>query len=291
MSRFRQSAPSVRKGGGGWTWILIAAAVAYYIFSEEGNLPTPQPPSPAEIAPPATPRSGYALESARNTWPPARDAGKALTGDVQGGTSVVEGRMPGATPKDLLAANYYLVLDGSGSMSERHCAEGRTKHEAAIEALAAFARSLPAEANLGLGLFNSGEIRELVPLGPNQNKTLDALNAIAPGGSTPLYSAIQFAYRQLTQQAERQQGYGEYHLVVITDGMASQGQDPTPIVQAILAESPVVLHTIGFCIGEDHALNQPGQSYYRSANNPEELARGLETVLAESPGFDVDRFK
>ncbi|MBU0500640.1 MAG: VWA domain-containing protein [Gammaproteobacteria bacterium] len=282
MSRFRHAAPPAKKGGG-WTWIIIAAAVAYYIFSEEGNPPTPPPPSPAEVAPPATPRAGYALEAARNTWPPVREQDKAATD--------TEGRVPGATPKDLLAANYYLVLDGSGSMSERHCAEGRTKHEAAIEALTAFARSVPVEANFGLGLFNGGEIRELIPLGPNQNKTLDALNSITPGGSTPLYSAIRFAYGQLTRQAERQQGYGEYHLVVVTDGMASQGQDPTPIVRTLFAESPLVLHTIGFCIGEDHPLNRPGESYYRSANNPAELAQGLETVLAESPAFDLTQFR
>lgn len=278
MSRFRrQAAVPIRRGsGGGWVWIVLSAAAAYYFLGEGENSGTPPPQSSPQIAipEPARQRSGYALEAARNTWPPARGAGKALT-----------------EPKELLAANYYLVLDGSGSMSERHCAGGRTKHEAAIEALTAFARSVPAEANFGLGLFNSGEIRELVPLGPNQGLPPGTLNAIVPGGSTPLYSAIRFAYGQLTRQAERQQGYGEYHLVVVTDGMASQGQDPTPIVRTIFAESPLVLHTIGFCIGEDHPLNQPGQSYYRSADNPEELAQGLETVLAESPGFDVDRFK
>jgi hypothetical protein len=35
------------------------------------------------------------------------------------------------------------------------------------------------------------------------------------------------------------------------------GQDPTGAVKAILERSPVVLHTIGFCIGTKHSLNQP----------------------------------
>jgi hypothetical protein len=79
-------------------------------------------------------------------------------------------------------------------------------------------------------------------------------------------------------------------LVVVTDGHASKGEDPTPAVNRILGESPVVVHTIGFCIGERHPLNQPGRTYYRSANNPRALQQGLETVLAESPDFSVTQF-
>jgi hypothetical protein len=58
----------------------------------------------------------------------------------------------------------------------------------------------------------------------------------------------------------------------------------------MLAESPVVLHTIGFCIGEAHALNQPGRTYYRAADDPGALRRGLDEVLAESPVFDLTEF-
>ena len=58
----------------------------------------------------------------------------------------------------------------------------------------------------------------------------------------------------------------------------------------LLAESPVVIHTIGFCIGEKHSLNQPGRIDYRAADDPVALARGLSAVLAESPDFTVTDF-
>ena len=91
-------------------------------------------------------------------------------------------------------------------------------------------------------------------------------------------------------QGARQLGYGEYHLVVVTDGEASDGQDPTNVVKVILDRSPIVLHTIGFCIGTDHVLNQPGRSYYVAAESPEQLQQGLSAVLAEAPAFDQSQF-
>jgi hypothetical protein len=58
----------------------------------------------------------------------------------------------------------------------------------------------------------------------------------------------------------------------------------------MLAETPIVVHTIGFCIGEDHVLNQPGRTFYLAADSREDLERGLDSVLAEAPSFDVAAF-
>jgi hypothetical protein len=114
---------------------------------------------------------------------------------------------------------------------------------------------------------------------------------IAASGSTPLLSAITAAYKAISLQAQKQFGYGEYHLIVITDGEADQGEDPGRIVSKILGESPVTVHTIGFCIGAGHSLNVPGITNYRAANNPEELLAGLQNVLAESSEYVVDTFE
>jgi hypothetical protein len=54
--------------------------------------------------------------------------------------------------------------------------------------------------------------------------------------------------------------------------------------------NPVQIYTIGFCISES-ALNQPDRIIYQSANNPEELRKGLERVLAESTRFTPDAIK
>jgi hypothetical protein len=96
----------------------------------------------------------------------------------------------------------------------------------------------------------------------------------------------------LTDQARSQLGYGEYHLVVVTDGEPDpDSEDPTPVVEEILEQSPVVLHTVGFCIDDDHVLNQRGRTFYAAATNPRELREGLQAVLAEADTFDATQFQ
>jgi len=199
-----------------------------------------------------------------------------------------EGPAPAA---DLKAANYYLILDGSGSMRDKDCGGGRSKIEVAKEAVLQFAQRVPANANLGLFAFDANGPSERVPLAVgNRDRYAEAVNAIKAYENTPLFTSIQTGYRQLTAQAQRQRGYGEYHLVVVTDGRSTD-KDPMPMVQQILRESPVLVETIGFCIREKHSLNQPGLTFYQSANDPESLRRSLEAVLAEAPDFNSAQFK
>lgn len=187
---------------------------------------------------------------------------------------------------NLLARNYLIVLDGSGSMSGSECSGSDDKIVAAKRAIRKFATQIPAEDNLGLVAFDSSGITVRVPLGfnnrPDFNKQLDAVNS---DSGTPLKSAITLAYQQLQAQGSRQLGYGEYHLVIVTDGEAEMGEDPGAIVNTMIADSPVVIHTIGFCIDENHSLNQKGRTYYVAADSPEQLSKGLSDVLAESEHF------
>ncbi|ABK19159.1 vWA domain-containing protein [Syntrophobacter fumaroxidans] len=235
---------------------------------QSSRQPAPSPPTP-----PAQPQGPPPFDA---PWPPPAKGG----GEV-------------ALSDNLLARNYYVIMDSSGSMNEVRCSGNRTKSEAAKTALAQFARITPKDANMGLAVFDAYGIAERVPLGlENRDKFIAAVNATAPGNGTPLHDALLLGYRRLEETARRQAGYGEYHLVVITDGQAyPQNQDPTPVVAYILRQSPVVIHTIGFCIGTDHSLNQPGRTVYRAADNPRELQQGLEEVLAESPDFDLAAFK
>jgi Ca-activated chloride channel homolog len=262
--------------------------IAVLILSLAAGLPscgqdtsTPQPtqksqkaaaPPPSQSAPAEQPKPA----AAEAPWPPPAKGG---------------GEVP--LSDNLLARNYYVIMDSSGSMNEVRCSGKKTKSDAAKIALAQFARIVPRDANMGLAVFDAYGIAERVPLGvENRDKFIAAVNATSPGNGTPLHDALLLGYRRLEDTARRQAGYGEYHLVIITDGQAyPENQDPTPVVGYILQQSPVVIHTIGFCIGTDHSLNQPGRTIYRAADNPRELRQGLEEVLAESPDFDLGAFK
>lgn len=197
----------------------------------------------------------------------------------------------GNLAEDLLLKNFVVIFDGSGSMSERKCAGGRTKYEVAKEAVLEWSQSVPANANVGLVSFHNEGWSELPLAGYDKKAVFKTIQGIRPGGKTPLSAAMMRAYRMLTPQARRQLGYGEYAIVVITDGIANSPPTLVKTVNSILDRTPIMIHTIGFCIGRKHSLNQPGRTYYRAANDPAALRRGLQDVLAESETFDVSDFK
>jgi len=194
---------------------------------------------------------------------------------------------------DLMVANYYVVIDGSGSMSGADCVPNSpNKMYVATKALDNFFDKLPAESNVGVYAFDRKGNSERLTLGNHSSdRAMKAVHNVVLGGGTPLSLAIDHGFEALTNQARKQLGYGEYHLVIVTDGEASPGYEPDSSVERLLKNSPIVLHTIGFCIADDHSLNMPGYTVYKSADNPQALAKGLESVLAESPDFNVDEFR
>lgn len=203
-----------------------------------------------------------------------------------------EGKSESSTtaPDKLITKNYLLVYDGSGSMAEKKCAEGSQKFKVARSALKEWISSVPAQANVGLVAFHNNGWSTL-PLGTGKDQLAEAVWKIKPGGNTPLGEAFGRGYKMLTHQAQSQLGYGEYTLVTITDGQATDMRKLNSEVKRLTGETPIVIYTIGFCIGNrDHSLNQEGKTFYRSANKPDELREGLKDVLAESEVFDISEF-
>lgn len=184
--------------------------------------------------------------------------------------------------------NIMVVLDMSGSMSQSNCSGRFTnKSLAAKSAMRNWINSVNDEANLGLVVFDSRGPSVHVPLGvDNRDKFAKAVSGAGPGGSTPLKTSINIASQALEERAVYQQGYGKYQIVVVTDGVHDPDEDPKSALNAIFSNpaNPIDVTTIGFCI-DDSALNQPGMTRYQSARNPEELIKGLDSVLAESEDF------
>jgi Ca-activated chloride channel family protein len=215
----------------------------------------------------------YAEMGVVNTWPDMSTSTEAIS-------------------DHLTAKNYYIVFDGSGSMMKVECSNGQSKYQVAIGALKSFYNKIPADANTGLFIFDREGISERLSLGSHtSNEFSKAISNPVIGGGTPLSASVKVGYEALEKQARKQLGYGEYHLVIVTDGEASEGYEPTKWVGYLLDQSPVVVHTIGFCIDTNHTLNRPGETLYSAASNPEALSVGLESVLAEAPSYQTMSFE
>jgi hypothetical protein len=186
-----------------------------------------------------------------------------------------------------LKTNFYVILDGSSSMDSSSCAGGSTKEKVAKKALEEFSKILPKDFNLGLMAFDKTGITERLPLGVNnRGNFIQALNRVGANSGTPLHSSIKEGLKRLAIQANKQSGYGEYHLVLVTDGDPSIGEDPTTIVRYITKNTPVVVHTLGFCIGSGHVLNTDLVNY-KKATSPDELVKGLKEVITETSTFSL----
>jgi hypothetical protein len=195
-----------------------------------------------------------------------------------------------ALAKNPLTKNYLLIFDGSGSMGKSGCSGNERKIDVAKRAVVAWSKSVPADANLGLYAFHNNGLLTLPLAAGNRETFMETVNQIIAGGKTPLTGAIQYAYKTFSEQGRRQLGYGDYTIVVVTDGIANSIPDLEQSVDTVLAKSPINIYSIGFCIGDDHSLNQPGRTIYKAADNPEQLRKGLRDVLAESESFDEGTF-
>jgi len=189
--------------------------------------------------------------------------------------------------------NFYFILDGSGSMGQepdKDCGgDGsfRTKMAGAVWALERFMEQVPEDVNIGLLTFDKHGISEKITLGQgNREAFLKEINDVNVGLGTPLAEAIETGTNRLIKQYKQQLGYGEYRLVVITDGEAKY----IPRASIYAARMGIPIYAIGLCVDEKHPLRQFSVSY-RAANDFDALASGLQETLAELPTFDVTEFQ
>ncbi|WP_221794501.1 vWA domain-containing protein [Oceanobacter mangrovi] len=220
------------------------------------------------------PAAAYGARGTDNSWP-----------------KVAQGSPAALDSEQMLQANYLLLIDGSGSMGSTECSDRGTRLDAAKRAALSFMTSVPTDANVGIYAFDQAGMGPRLGLGHyNQQQLAAALNKLVAGAGTPLKTSIRESAGMLTEQAIRQLGYGEYHLVIVTDGLPSDGEAPDNVITKLNHTTPINIHTIGFCIGKDHPLNQPGITAYYQANDEKSLTAGLEAVVAEAPSFDVTSF-
>ncbi len=199
---------------------------------------------------------------------------------------------PGSNAAAELTRNFYIVFDGSGSMAEKvdeNCGANERferKIDGARWALNEFIRSVPDDANLGLFVFDHHGARQVLPLARLDREAFrKAVSEIRVGGTTPLASSIRFGSDQLNEQYIKQLGYGEYRLIVITDGLA----ESIPRAALYAAERGVPIYAIGLCIQADHPLRHYSVSY-QAVDNFTDLHKHLDATLAELPEYDPGDF-
>ncbi len=192
-----------------------------------------------------------------------------------------------------LARNFYFIFDGSGSMDSEPggaCSGDQSfgsKLDGAQWAAKEFLTKVPEDVHLGLYVFDREGRREVVPLAAgNRESFLGAINSIRAGGGTPLAAGITFGTDRLVEQYQRQLGYGDFRLVVVTDGRA----DEIPRAARYAGQFGMPVYAIGLCIDQDHPLRRYAVSY-RAADSFADLAEGLEETLAELQAFDATTFE
>lgn len=185
-----------------------------------------------------------------------------------------------------LVRNFYFIFDGSGSMGEH--LHGERKIVGAKQAVRRFIEQVPSDVHLGLFIFDRQGKREVVSLeANNQQSFLQAIDNIEVGGGTPLARAIEYATDRLKEQRAMQLGYGEYNLIVVTDGKA----DNIPEASEIAVQQGISIYAIGLGIGENHPLNNPDYVVsYTAAENFDQLTQALVEAVAESPVYDDTDF-
>ena len=217
-----------------------------------------------------------------------------LTTTLAMSTPMTTSAQPATGGEASLVRNFYFVFDGSGSMAEslnQQCQGDKrfpNRLAGAKWAVEQFMPHVPPDVNLGLWVFDFHGNEERVPLGPgNRERFLAEVQKTVAGRNTPLTESIEQGVNRLVRQRESQLGYGEFRLVVVTDGEAT-GR-PLPNAVRYAREHQIPIYTIGLCLREQHELRKYSVSY-RAADSIEALQVGLEETLAETPMFDAQTF-
>ncbi|MYA99469.1 VWA domain-containing protein [Candidatus Poribacteria bacterium] len=191
---------------------------------------------------------------------------------------------------DIHKDNIVVILDASGSMQDKFSGDRtKSKMEAAKAALQEVLSKVPDDTHIGLLVFSGANIRNewVYPLGPKDTQQLiAAIHLPQPSGNTPLGKYIRIGANRLLEQREKQYNYGNYRLLVVTDGEASDTDKVKHYTPAILNRQ-IRIDVIGVDMKTDHMLANVVDGY-RKADNPGELVAAVSQILAETGDTGTD---
>ena len=191
---------------------------------------------------------------------------------------------------DIHKDNIVVILDASGSMQDKFSGDRtKSKMEAAKAALQQVLANIPDGTQIGLLVFSGVNIHNewVYPLGPKDTeKLIAAIHLPQPSGDTPLGKYIRIGANRLLEQREKQYNYGNYRLLVVTDGEASDADKVKHYTPEILNRQ-IRIDVIGVDMKTDHMLANVVDGY-RKADNPGELVAAVSQILAETGDTGTD---
>ena len=191
---------------------------------------------------------------------------------------------------DIHKGNIVVILDASGSMQDKFSGDRtKSKMEAAKAALQEVLAKVPDDTQIGLLVFSGANTHNewVYPLGPKDTqKLIAAIHLPQPSGNTPLGKYIRIGANRLLEQREKQYNYGNYQLLVVTDGEASDADKVKHYTPEILNRQ-IRIDVIGVDMKTDHMLANVVDSY-RKADNPGELVAAVSQILAETSDTGTD---
>lgn len=186
------------------------------------------------------------------------------------------------TTEDVQKSNVVIILDASGSMKSNLRSVRIQKMQAAKRALKEVLKTVPQNTQIGLLVFSGTNVKNhwVYPLGPrNDNRLNNAIDMIEPGGGTPLGAYIKIGADRLIQERKNQMGYGNYRLLIVTDGQAQDIKLVNSYTPEVLSRG-IIMDVIGVDMVQNHILATKVHSY-RKADDPDSLKKAIAEVFAE----------
>lgn len=193
--------------------------------------------------------------------------------DSSNRTQMVDSR---ANLSEMMAKNVYLILDASSTTTQSSCFSYGSKQQVMEAAVYDFIDEIPGNTNLGVIRFDANGPNEITSLEPvNVTFLKQLLSETNAGGKNPVAITVSYAYKGLQKQAIKQQGYGEYHIVLLTDGGSDNANELLAATRTITESSPVVIHAYDFCPRSDNVLSSKADIDYKSLLNDESLRNAI----------------
>lgn len=170
-----------------------------------------------------------------------------------------------------------IVLDDSGSMGSRM----DPAKNAVVQALGAMSDA----DRVAVIALNRGLILPFMSVGEAQSQLVSALAPVFSDGSTPLTQAVTNARTLLEQEAAAARAFGTYRVIVTTDGEADDGVALASAIEAIAAETPIQITTIGIDIAGGHVLRRDDLGSFVDVADMTALEAALKEAVAENADF------